>query len=62
MIGNNYTWVDHETKLPTKRQERPLKDSNMGITAWKMWRKTLINIHAMTIKTEILRKNEDEDR
>ena len=58
VIGNNYTWVDHETKLPTKRQERPFEGFEYG----RIYRledvagKTLINIHAMTIKTEILRK------
>lgn len=58
VVGNNYTWIDHETKLPTKRQERPFEMLEYGriYHLEAVAGKTLVNIHAMTIKTEILRR------
>lgn len=58
VVGNNYTWMDHETKQPTKRQERPFEELeyNRIYHMEDIVGKTLINIHAMTIKTELLRE------
>lgn len=58
IVATNYTWINCETKLPEKRQEDPFRNLEYG----REYRfddiadKTIVDMHAMTVKTELLRK------
>lgn len=58
IVASNYTWIDHTTKQPTKRQEYPYQRIEYG----RVYRfaeivgKAFIDMHAMTIRTELVRK------
>lgn len=58
VLGSNYTMIDHTTRKPAKLQEHPFE----GLEYGRVYRleeivgKTNVPMHAMTIKTEILRK------
>ncbi|MEE1242450.1 glycosyltransferase family 2 protein [Frisingicoccus sp.] len=58
VLGSNYTMIDHTTRKPARLQEQPFENLEYG----RVYRleeivgKTSVPMHAMTIKTEILRK------
>lgn len=56
--ASNYTWIDHATKRPTKRQEYPYEDIEYGCVYpfSDIVDKVFIDMHAMTIKTDLVRK------
>lgn len=58
VLGSNYTMIDDRTKRPAKLQEQPFKGLEYGrvYTFEEIVGKTTVPMHAMTIKTELLRK------
>ena len=58
VVGSNYTMVDHATRNPAKLQEHPFERVEYG----RIYRleevvgKVTVPMHAMTIKTELLRE------
>ena len=58
IIASNYTWINHTTRLPEKRQEYPFEkiEYNKLYKFEEIVGKTIIDMHATTIKTELLRK------
>lgn len=58
IVATNYTWINCETKLPEKRQEDPFRDLEYGREYQfdDIADRTIIDMHAMTVKTELLRK------
>ena len=61
VVASNYTWINHTTMLPEKRQERPFEQVEYGklYDFSEVVGKTIIGMHAMTIKTELLRKADE---
>lgn len=57
IVASNYTWIDHTTKQPTKRQEYPYQKIEYGriYPFAEIVGKAFIDMHAMTIKTELVR-------
>ena len=58
IVANNYTWMNYITRLPERRQERPftkVKYNHLYNFA-QIVGKTTIGMHAMTIKTELLKQ------
>ena len=57
IVASNYTWIDHTTKLPTKRQEYPYRNIEYGkvYPFAEIVGKAFIDMHAMTVKTECVR-------
>lgn len=57
IVASNYTWIDHITKQPTKRQEYPYQKIEYGhvYPFAEIVGKAFIDMHAMTIKTELVR-------
>ena len=58
IVATNYTWINCKTKFPEKRQEDPFKnlEYNREYKFTEIAEKTIIDMHAMTIKTELLRR------
>lgn len=58
VVGNNYTMIDHETRRPAKLQENPFDGLEYGRVYHleDIAGKTSVPMHAMTIKTELLRR------
>lgn len=58
IVATNYTWINCETKLPEKRQEDPFRDLEYGREYQfdEIADRTIIDMHAMAVKTELLRK------
>ena len=58
VVGSNYTMVDHTTRKLAKLQEYPFEGLEYGriYHLEDIVGKTTVPMHAMTIKTEILRK------
>lgn len=62
IVASNYTWINHTTKLPEKRQEYPF-EKVLYDTVYQFDQivgKTYIDMHATTIKTELLRKANEQ--
>ncbi len=57
IVASNYTWIDHTTKQPTQRQEYPYQNIEYGriYPFAEIVGKAFIDMHAMTIKTELIR-------
>lgn len=62
IVATNYTWINHTTKLPEKRQEYPFEkiEYNRLYQFEDIADKATIDMHAMTIKTELLRKADEK--
>lgn len=58
IVATNYTWINCETKLPEKRQEDPFRDLEYGREYQfdEIADRTIIDMHAMAVKTELLRE------
>ena len=58
VVGSNYTMVDHTTRRPAKLQEYPFEKVEYGriYHLEEVVGKVTVPMHAMTIKTELLRK------
>ena len=58
IVATNYTWINCETKLPEKRQEDPFRDLEYGheYRFDEIADRTIIDMHAMAVKTELLRE------
>ena len=58
VVASNYTWIDHATKRPTKRQEYPYENIEYGrvYPFADIVDKVFIDMHAMTIRTDLIRK------
>ena len=58
VVGSNYTMIDHETRRPAKLQENPFDGLEYGRVYHleDIAGKTSVPMHAMTIKTELLRR------
>lgn len=58
IVASNYTWIDHATKRPTSRQEYPYQNIEYGkiYPFADIVGKAFIDMHAMTIKTDLIRK------
>lgn len=58
VVGSNYTMIDHETRKPARLQEHPFEGMEYGriYHLEDIAGKTTVPMHAMTIKTELLRK------
>lgn len=58
VVGSNYTMVDHATRNPAKLQEHPFERVEYGriYQLEEVAGKVTVPMHAMTIKTELLRK------
>ncbi len=62
VVGSNYTMVDHTTRRPAKLQEYPFEKVEYGriYHLEEVVGKVTVPMHAMTIKTELLRKMKDK--
>ena len=58
IVASNYTWINHTTRLPEKRQEYPFEkiEYNKLYEFEEIVGKTIIDMHATTVKTELFRK------
>lgn len=58
IVATNYTWINCETKLPEKRQEDPFRYLEYGREYQfdEIADRTIIDMHAMAVKTELLRE------
>lgn len=58
LVANNYTWMNHTSGLPEKRQEYPFEkvEYNKLYPFSEIADTTEIGMHAMTVKTELLRR------
>lgn len=58
VLGSNYTMIDDQTRKPSKLQEHPFDGLEYGrvYQLEEIVGKTTVPMHAMTIKTELLRK------
>lgn len=58
IVASNYTWINHTTRLPEKRQEYPFEkiEYNKLYKFEEIVGKTIIDMHATTVKTELFRK------
>ncbi len=59
IVASNYTWIDHETKQPTKKQEHPFNGIEYGrqYDFSEIADKVFMDIHAMTVRTDTARKS-----
>ena len=59
IVASNYTWMNWKTKLPERRQENPFARIQYGKTYRfeEIYDKVVIDMHAMTIKTDVLKKS-----
>ena len=55
IVASNYTWINHATRLPEKRQEYPFEkiEYNKLYKFEEIVGKTIIDMHATTFKTEL---------
>lgn len=62
LVASNYTWINHTTRLPEKRQEYPFEkiEYNKLYQFEEIVGKTIIDMHATTVKTELLRKADEQ--
>lgn len=58
IVASNYTWINHTTKMPEERQEHPFEkiEYNRMYNFEEIVGKTIIDMHATTVKTELYRK------
>ena len=58
IVASNYTWINHATRLPENRQEYPFEkiEYNKLYKFEEIVGKTIIDMHATTVKTELFRK------
>ena len=59
IVASNYVWIDHETRKPAARQEHPFTEIEYGrlYPFSEVSGKVMIDMHAMTIRTDLLRKS-----
>jgi len=62
IVASNYTWINHTTRLPEKRQEYPFEkiEYNKLYQFEEIVGKTIIDMHATTVKTELFRKANEQ--
>ena len=62
IVASNYTWINHTTRLPEKRQEYPFEkiEYNKLYKFEDIVGKTIIDMHATTVKTELFRKANEQ--
>ena len=62
IVATNYTWINCETKLPEKRQEDPFRNLEYGHEYQfdEIADRTIIDMHAMAVKTELLREMDEK--
>ena len=62
IVASNYTWINHTTRMPEKRQEHPFEkiEYNKLYQFEEIVGKTIIDMHATTVKTELFRKADEQ--
>ena len=62
IVASNYTWINHTTRLPEKRQEYPFEkiEYNKLYKFEEIVGKTIIDMHATTVKTELFRMADEQ--